>query len=100
MRRFRTNLIVLWVISIIINIGMWLERYVIVITSLHRDYMPSAWDMYDPTIWDWGLYLGTLGLFFALIFLFIRFLPVIAISEMRELLHEQHEVEHSLAAKG
>ncbi len=92
-RRFRTNMVVLWVITIVINIGMWLERFVIVVTSLHRDYLPSSWDMYHPTVWDWSMYLGTIGLFFALLFLFIRFLPVISIFEMRELLHEQGE-EH------
>jgi molybdopterin-containing oxidoreductase family membrane subunit len=72
-------------IAIIVNIGMWLERFVIVVTSLHRDYMPSAWGMYYPTVFDWTLFLGTIGLFLCLIFLFIRFLPVISIFEVREL---------------
>ncbi len=99
-RRVRTNLPVLWVISIIVNVGMWLERFVIVVTSLHRDYMPSSWAMFDPSFWDWSLYAGTLGLFFALLFLFIRFLPVIAMTEMRELLHETHEMEHILEHQG
>jgi molybdopterin-containing oxidoreductase family membrane subunit len=69
----------------VVNIGMWLERYVIVITSLHRDFLPSSWGMYYPTRWDWGLYIGSIGLFLALLFLFIRFLPVISVFEMREL---------------
>jgi molybdopterin-containing oxidoreductase family membrane subunit len=90
-RRFRTNMVVLWCVTIVINIGMWLERFVIVVTSLHRDYLPSSWGMYHPTVWDWSMYIGTIGLFFALLFLFIRFLPVISIFEMRELLHEQGE---------
>lgn len=87
-RRVRTNMLLLFIISIIINIGMWLERFVIVVTSLHRDYLPSAWDIYIPTIWDWATFLGTFGLFFSLLFLFIRFLPVISIFEMRELVAE------------
>jgi molybdopterin-containing oxidoreductase family membrane subunit len=77
--------LVLFLISIVVNIGMWLERFVIVITSLHRDYLPSSWGMYYPTIYDWGLYVGSIGLFFCLLFLFIRVLPMISVFEMREL---------------
>ena len=74
---------------------MWLERYVIVVTSLHRDYLPSSWGMYHGTFWDYATFYGTLGLFLSLMFLFIRFLPVISITEMRELVYEsQHEREH------
>jgi hypothetical protein len=62
------------------------------VTSLHRDFMPSAWGMYYPTIWDWATLFGSIGLFVALMFLFIRFLPVISIAEMRSLVAEQ-EVE-------
>ena len=87
----RRNVPFLFVLSIIINIGMWLERYVIVITSLHRDYIPAAWDMYNGTFWDYATYYGTIGLFFFLMFLFIRFLPVISIAEMRELVAETRE---------
>jgi Ni/Fe-hydrogenase subunit HybB-like protein len=76
----------LFVISIIVNIGMWLERYVIIVTSLHRDFLPSSWGMYTGTIYDWSMYVGTLGLFFSLLFLFIRFLPMISIFEMRTIL--------------
>ena len=90
-KKFRTTLVPLWIISIIINIGMWLERYVIVIT-LNRDFLPSSWDSYTPTIWDWGIYIGTFGLFMTLTFLFIRFLPMINVFEVRELLHHiSHE---------
>jgi molybdopterin-containing oxidoreductase family membrane subunit len=64
---------------------MWLERYVIVVTSLHRDFLPSAWGTYAGTRWDWAIFVGTLGLFLALLFLFIRFLPMISIFEMRTL---------------
>jgi Ni/Fe-hydrogenase subunit HybB-like protein len=90
-RSVRTNVLALWLISIIVNIGMWLERFVIVVTSLHRDFMPSAWGMYYPTIWDWATLLGSIGLFLAFLFLFIRFLPVISITEMRELVSETQE---------
>lgn len=88
-RRVRSNVIVLFVISIIVNIGMWLERYVIVVTSLHRDYLPSSWGNYTATFWDWSTYIGTIGLFLTLLFIFVRVLPVISISEMRELVEEQ-----------
>ncbi len=73
--------------------GMWLERFVIVVTSLHRDYLPSSWGMYSPTVWDWSMFLGTIGLFFALMFLFVRFLPMISIAEMQTLLPES-QVQH------
>ena len=78
----------LFVIALIVNVGMWLERFVIVITSLHADYLPSSWGMYYPTIWDIMTFIGTLGLFVTLLFLFIRFLPVISIFEMRTLVPE------------
>jgi Ni/Fe-hydrogenase subunit HybB-like protein len=87
-RRVRSSIPLLFIISIIVNIGMWFERYVIVVTSLHRDFIPAAWGFYDPTGWDWAIYLGTIGLFFALLFLFIRLLPIISIFEMRELVAE------------
>ena len=92
-QQVRTNVAMLFVISLIVNIGMWLERYVIVVTSLHRDFMPSAWGMYLGTFWDYATFYGTLGLFFTLLFLFIRVLPVISITEMRELVAETTE-EH------
>ena len=85
-KRFRTNLLVLWFLSIVVGIGMWLERFVIIVTSLHRDFLPSSWGMYSPTFWDLSMFTGTIGLFFALLFLFIRFLPVISIFEMRTIL--------------
>jgi molybdopterin-containing oxidoreductase family membrane subunit len=88
LRRVRTNVKALFAVAMAVNVGMWLERYIIVVTSLHRDFLPSAWDMYAGTVWDWALYVGTIGLFFALLFLFIRFLPMISIFEMRELVEE------------
>jgi molybdopterin-containing oxidoreductase family membrane subunit len=89
-RGSRRNVYVLFALSLVINLGMWLERFVIVVVSLHRDFLPSAWDMYIPTFWDWSTFIGTLGLFTALMFLFIRLLPVISIFEMRELVEESH----------
>ncbi len=87
-KRVRSNPRVLFVIALLINVGMWIERYVIVVGSLSRDFLPSSWGFYTPTIWDWATLAGTIGLFFALLFLFVRFLPVISIFEMRELLTE------------
>jgi molybdopterin-containing oxidoreductase family membrane subunit len=85
LRKVRSSVPMLFVMSLVVNTGMWLERFVIVVTSLHRDFLPSSWGMYHPTRWDWATYLGTIGLFFTLMFLFVRFLPVIAIAEMRGL---------------
>ena len=98
--RVRSHALALFVIAIIVNIGMWLERFVIVITSLHRDFLPSSWGMYLPTLWDWATYIGTIGLFLALLFLFIRFLPMISIFEMSGMLvdrgvrEQAREAEH------
>jgi Ni/Fe-hydrogenase subunit HybB-like protein len=82
----RTHTLMLFGVCMFINVGMWLERFIIVVTSLHRDYMPSSWDMYHPTIWDWATYIGTIGLFLFLFALFLRGFPVIAIHEIRTLL--------------
>ncbi len=87
-RSVRKSIPALFALSLIINVGMWLERFVIVVTSLHRDFMPSAWGMYYPTRWDWATFVGSIGLFLTLLYLFIRFLPVISIFEMRELVKE------------
>ncbi len=93
LRSMRTNVTVLFLMSIVVNIGMWLERFVIVVISLTRDFMPSAWGRYQPTVWDWATFIGTIGLFTTLIFLFVRVLPAISIAEMRELVahNEEHE---------
>ena len=85
-RKCRIGVGWLFFISMFINVGMWLERFIIVATSLHRDYMPSSWDMYNPTVWDWALYMGTIGLFIFLFFLFVRGWPLLAIHEIRTLL--------------
>jgi molybdopterin-containing oxidoreductase family membrane subunit len=85
-KRFRTSVPWLFAVAMVVNVGMWLERFVIVVTSLHRDFVPSSWGMYSPTFWDWATFLGTIGLFLTLFFLFIRFLPAISIFEMRTIL--------------
>lgn len=92
-KKVRQNVWVLWVISIIVNIGMWLERFVIIPTSLHRDFVPSSWGMYWPTFWDWSMFIGTMGFFLFLMILFVRFLPMIPIFEVKTLLPES-EVHH------
>ncbi|HCU24587.1 MAG TPA: hydrogenase, partial [Deltaproteobacteria bacterium] len=87
-KKVRRNTTALFVISLLINVGMWTERFIIVITSLHRDFMPSSWGMFYPTFWDWATLLGSIGFFLFLFYLFIRGLPVIAISEMQKLAAE------------
>ena len=83
---FRTDMRLLFAICMFVNVGMWLERFVIIVTSLHRDFLPSSWGMYYPTIWDFATLAGTIGLFLFLMFSFIKFLPMISISEMRMIL--------------
>jgi len=87
-KKIRTSVPSLFVISLIVNVGMWLERFVIIPTSLHRDFLPSSWGMYHGTRWDWSMFLGSMGLFIFLLFLFVRFLPMISIFEMRTMLPE------------
>jgi Ni/Fe-hydrogenase subunit HybB-like protein len=93
-QKVRMNVAALFVMSLVINLGMWLERFVIVVISLTRDFVPSAWGRYQPTFWDWSTFIGTMGLFVSLLFLFVRGLPAISIAEMRELVahtSEEHE---------
>jgi Ni/Fe-hydrogenase subunit HybB-like protein len=93
--KVRTNPVILWIICQFISVGMWLERFVIVVMSLHRDFMPSSWAGYAGTRYDWAIYIGTIGFFLTLVFVFIRLLPMISIFEMRELVHkDQHSDEH------
>ena len=82
-KSIRTNVVLVWILSIFVNIGMWFERFVIVVTSLHRDYIPANWSYYSPTKVDVLTFVGTFGLFMVLFLLFIRFLPLIAISEVK-----------------
>ena len=88
-RRVRTHPVLLFIVALFVNVGMWLERFVIVVVSLHRDYMPSRWGMYSPTFWDYAIFLGTIGLFFTLLFIFLRLLPMISMTEVRELIAEE-----------
>ena len=91
--RLRHNVVFLFLMSLVVNTGMWLERFVIVVISLTRDFTPSAWGRYQPTFWDWATFTGTIGFFVMLLFLFVRVLPAISIAEMRELVAETSEEE-------
>ena len=95
----RRNEAVLFVLSLVVNFGMWVERFVIVVISLHRDFIPSSWGMYYPTIWDYATLAGTLGLFLFAFVLFIRFLPMISIAEMRNLLPQSRPVRAEESAE-
>lgn len=104
-KRMRTSIPWMFIASILINIGMWFERFVIIVTTLHRDYMVSAWGNFSPTLVDVLIYVGSIGLFFTLFLLFIRWLPMIAIAEVKMVLpqadphaddhHDEHEDEHA-----
>ena len=86
-RSMRRNLVVTFFMSVLVNVGMWFERFVIIVTSVYREYLPSAWSTYyTPTIWEIGFYLGTFGLFFTCYFLFSKFFPVIALAEIKHIL--------------
>jgi len=84
-KKMRHNTLVVFTVCMFINVGMWLERFVIIVTSLHRDFLPSSWEMYYPTFWDFTTLFGTIGLFVTLIFVFVRLLPMISIFEVRML---------------
>jgi molybdopterin-containing oxidoreductase family membrane subunit len=84
----RHSNLMLFVVAMFVNVGMWLERFIIIPISLHRDFLPSSWGMYQPTIFDFTMFFGTIGFFFFLMFLFLRFLPVISIFEMRTMVPE------------
>ncbi len=94
-KKIRTNMVIVFFISIAVNIGMWFERFVIIVTSLHRDYLPSSWGMFQPTIWDLMTFFGTIGLFVTFIFVFLRLLPMISIFEVRTLLPQSHVTEET-----
>jgi molybdopterin-containing oxidoreductase family membrane subunit len=83
LKRVRQNLVLVFIISILVNVGMWFERFVIIVVSLHRDFIPSNWGYYHPTWVDICTYIGTFGLFLTSFLLFIRFIPMIAISEVK-----------------
>jgi molybdopterin-containing oxidoreductase family membrane subunit len=88
-KRVRSSIPALFILSLVVNTGMWLERFVIVITSLHRDFLPSSWGIYYPTKWDIMTYIGTLGFFSFAFYLFIRLLPAISMFEMRDLIDKK-----------
>ena len=90
-RKIRRSLVLTFIISIFVNIGMWFERFVIIVTSLHRDYLPSSWVMYSPTFVEVGMFIGTMGLFFTLFLLFCRVFPVIALAELKSVIKQIDE---------
>jgi molybdopterin-containing oxidoreductase family membrane subunit len=93
-KKLRTNIAATFVLSIIVNIGMWFERFVIIVTSLHRDYLPSSWSMFYPTMYDVGQYIFTFGLFFTAFFLFAKFFPVINMAEVKSIVKSSSEKKH------
>ena len=93
-KKIRTSPIPLFAVCMFVNIGMWLERFVIVVTSLHRDFLPGSWGMYYPTFWDWSTFAGTIGLFLTLFYAFVRLLPMISIFEIRTLSPDAHPHAH------
>ena len=91
-KRMRTSLPVMFVVSILVNIGMWFERFVIIVTSLHRDFLPSSWGYFRPTFVDILTFTGTFGLFLTMFLLFVRFLPMVALSEVKGMMaHDNHD---------
>ncbi|MCB0492452.1 MAG: polysulfide reductase NrfD [Cyclobacteriaceae bacterium] len=93
-KKIRTSLVATFVLSIIVNIGMWFERFVIIVTSLHRDYLPSSWSMFYPTMYDVGEYVLTFGFFFAAFLLFAKFFPVINMAEVKSIIKSSSEKKH------
>ncbi len=98
-KKFRQSIPVMFAVGIFVNIGMWFERFVIIVTSLHRDYLPSSWSYFRPSIWDISLFIGTFGLFFTLFLLFVRYFPVIAIAEVKTVMPEADPHHHPKAEK-
>ncbi|WP_433930150.1 NrfD/PsrC family molybdoenzyme membrane anchor subunit [Sorangium cellulosum] len=102
-KKVRTSIPAMFIISILVNIGMWFERFVIIVTSLHRDFLPSSWTYFRPTIWDISTFFGSFGLFFTLFLLFVRYLPMVAISEVKGITaaadphgsHKHEEAHHA-----
>jgi molybdopterin-containing oxidoreductase family membrane subunit len=92
--KLRTNITFTFFMSIVVNIGMWFERFVIIVTSLHRAYIPAQWSMYHPTWVEAGIYLGSIGLFFTLFLLFTKFFPVIAMSELKTIVRSSSLQTH------
>ena len=100
-KKCRTSIPILFTLSIVVNIGMWFERFVIIVTSLHRDFLPSAWGYFRPTMWDVSCLLGSFGLFFTMFCLFVRFVPMVATAEVKTVLPQadpHHEAGPERAA--
>lgn len=93
-KKIRRNIPITFVLVILVNVGMWFERFVIIVTSLHRDYLPSSWAMYYPTMFDFGILLGSFGLFFTLVFLFAKTLPTVSIAEIKAVTEGAQPVIH------
>lgn len=87
-KKIRTSILATFFLSIVVNIGMWFERFVIIVTSLHRDYLPSSWVYFTPTLWDIMCYAFTFGLFFTFFFLFAKFFPVVNMAEVKAILKD------------
>jgi molybdopterin-containing oxidoreductase family membrane subunit len=90
-KKFRTTPVLMFILSIFINIGMWFERFVIIASSLHRDFLPASWGYFTPTWVDICTFAGTIGMFLTFFLLFLRFLPVIAMSEIKGVLYQQNQ---------
>ncbi|NNL02366.1 MAG: polysulfide reductase NrfD, partial [Eudoraea sp.] len=99
-KKIRTSIIISFIISIVVNVGMWFERFVIIVTSLHRDYLPSSWTMFSPTFVDIGIFIGTVGFFFVLFLLYSRTFPVIAQAEVKTILKSSGARYKALRAAG
>jgi molybdopterin-containing oxidoreductase family membrane subunit len=99
LRAARMNVMVLFLVSILVNVGMWAERFVIIAVSLTRDFIPSSWANYSPTWVDWSLLFGSMCTFGVLFLLFLRFMPAIPISEVKELRKELEHEDHRAAAR-
>ena len=100
-KKIRTNIPLAWTLSIVVNIGMWFERFVIIVTSLHRDYIPSSWAMFYPTWVDVSIFIGSIGLFFTMFLLFVRVLPSVAMAEVKLILKSSSEqAKKKLLASG
>ena len=98
-KKIRTSIVISFIISIVVNIGMWFERFVIIVTSLHRDYLPSSWTMFSPTFVDIGIFIGTIGFFFVLFLLYSRTFPVIAQAEVKSILKSSGDRYKKLRAE-
>ncbi|MEX0273880.1 MAG: molybdopterin oxidoreductase, partial [Flavobacteriaceae bacterium] len=99
-KKIRTSIMASFIISIVVNVGMWFERFVIIVTSLHRDYLPSSWSMFSPTFVDIGIFIGTIGFFFVLFLLYSRTFPVIAQAEVKSILKSSGERYKNLRDAG